>query len=146
MRALSLKQPFAWMVVHGGKSIENRPWHVSLRAPFLIHAASGMSPKYYLEAATYAAARGVIVPPPSDLLFGGVIGKARIVECMCPGLLIVAAPADTDLKWWMRDQHGFVLADIEPVPFFKVPGRQRWFDVPWAPAAAAKAPTPTERP
>ena len=27
MKALSLRQPFAWAVIHGGKDVENRSWH-----------------------------------------------------------------------------------------------------------------------
>jgi hypothetical protein len=41
MKALSLRQPWAHMVVHGPKHIENRRWNTSFRGEFLIHAAKG---------------------------------------------------------------------------------------------------------
>ncbi len=38
MKALSVRQPFAWAIVHGGKDVENRSWATSYRGPVLIHA------------------------------------------------------------------------------------------------------------
>ena len=31
MRALSIKQPWSWLIVHGHKDIENRDWSTQLR-------------------------------------------------------------------------------------------------------------------
>jgi len=39
MKALSLKQPFAELVVSGRKKIELRNWNTKLRGEFLIHAS-----------------------------------------------------------------------------------------------------------
>lgn len=39
MKALSLKQPFAILVVEGRKTIELRVWNTKLRGPFLVHAS-----------------------------------------------------------------------------------------------------------
>ena len=39
MKCLSLRQPWAWAVVHAGKSVENRRWNTNFRGEFLIHAA-----------------------------------------------------------------------------------------------------------
>lgn len=40
MRALTVRQPWAWAIVHGGKDVENRPRHLagSYRGPVAIHA------------------------------------------------------------------------------------------------------------
>ena len=35
-RCLSIKQPWAWMMLYGGKCIENRKWGTSYRGPVLI--------------------------------------------------------------------------------------------------------------
>jgi len=38
MRALSVKQPWAWLIVNGYKKIENRNWPTSFRGRIYIHA------------------------------------------------------------------------------------------------------------
>ena len=39
MKALSLKQPFAELIVSGKKTIELRNWNTKFRGKFLIHAS-----------------------------------------------------------------------------------------------------------
>lgn len=39
MKALSLRQPYAELIVSGKKTIEIRPWNTNFRGEFLIHAA-----------------------------------------------------------------------------------------------------------
>lgn len=38
MKALSIKQPWAWLVSEGYKGVENRTWKTNYRGVFLIHA------------------------------------------------------------------------------------------------------------
>jgi ASCH domain len=38
MKALSVRQPWAWLIVQGFKGIENRTWQTSFRGTVLIHA------------------------------------------------------------------------------------------------------------
>ncbi len=38
VKALTLRPPWAWAVIYGGKDIENRRWRTSYRGPLLIHA------------------------------------------------------------------------------------------------------------
>jgi hypothetical protein len=47
MKALSIRQPWAWLVVNGWKNIENRERRFSHRGPLLIHAAAWMTPADY---------------------------------------------------------------------------------------------------
>jgi hypothetical protein len=39
-RALSINEPWAWAIIAGHKSIENRSWQASYRGPIAIHASS----------------------------------------------------------------------------------------------------------
>lgn len=44
MRALTVRQPWAWAIVHGGKDIENRVQALGpYRGPVAIHAGAGFS-------------------------------------------------------------------------------------------------------
>lgn len=38
MRCLSIQQPWAWAIAHGGKNVENRTWATGYRGPLAIHA------------------------------------------------------------------------------------------------------------
>lgn len=38
MKAISIHQPWAWLIVEGYKDIENRTWLTAYRGPVLIHA------------------------------------------------------------------------------------------------------------
>jgi hypothetical protein len=44
MRALSLEQPWATLVLHGAKRYETRSWHTPYRGPLAIHAGRMITP------------------------------------------------------------------------------------------------------
>lgn len=130
MKALSLRQPWAWMVVHGGKRIENRRWNTRVRGPFLIHAAKGMTRDEYEGAVDFASDvnAALVVPPFEAMQRGGIIGRARIVD--------VVPPCHGDLfhhecphAWHMEEQFGFVLEGVEAIPFYPLRGELGFFNV-----------------
>ena len=51
MKALSVRQPWAWAIVAGWKPIENRTWATDYRGPLLIHAGRREDPDgfHFLE-------------------------------------------------------------------------------------------------
>jgi len=139
--ALSLRQPWAWMVVHGGKNLENRKWRTHQRGGFLIHASLGMTPAYYADAVAFArkVAPTLVVPPMESLARGGFIGQANLVDVIppcCPrvgsnpavGKLFADAPCTH--RWHMAEQYAFVLEDIAPLPFVPFKGALQFFRVP----------------
>ncbi len=67
MKILSLKQPFAELVVSGRKIIELRKWNTKFRGDFLIHA-SKIPDKKAMEKFGFV-----------DLPCGFIIGKAKLV-------------------------------------------------------------------
>ncbi|MDF1685316.1 MAG: hypothetical protein P1U50_00890 [Parvibaculaceae bacterium] len=82
VKALSIKQPWAWAIIHGGKSVENRTWPVANASAkhesIAIHASKGMTRDEYEGAAAFMRSIGVECPPPDQLLRGGVIGSCHI--------------------------------------------------------------------
>ena len=126
---LSLRQPWAWLVVQGGKDIENRKWNTKLRGTFLIHAAKGMTAQEWLDAETFARGAGFkgIIPrsasgaAESRLPRGGIVGAAR------PDSVI--PPSPSPWPWHMKDQYGFVLQNITPLPFREYSGSLGFFRV-----------------
>lgn len=117
--ALSIRQPWAWLILHGGKDIENRCWPTRFRGFVLIHASKGMTRGEYAAAQEYALARGITkLPAAADLERGGVVGVVRIVDCV--------ARSDSE---WFGGPYGFVLEDAEPLPFQAGRGALGFF--PW---------------
>jgi hypothetical protein len=85
--AISIRQPWAWAVIHGGKNIENRSMtSTSLRGPVLVHASkSGTKQEFRAAAAAIAAARAELgqlpieVPDMSLLPRGYLVGVVNVV-------------------------------------------------------------------
>lgn len=119
MKALSIRQPWAWLIINGGKDIENRGWSTCFRGQFLVHAAKGMTRDEY-EAAQdtveeilgYQFAHDM--PLPNQLERGGIVGVADLVD--------VLSPKAQRYGWHMPDQHGFVLRDVRQIPFLPCKG------------------------
>ncbi len=85
MKAFSVRQPWAWLIIHGPKCYENRAWPKrhpgrSFRGPVLIHAAQGMTQAEYQEAAITAHGYEIDLPPARELQRGGIIGQVEILD------------------------------------------------------------------
>ena len=82
VKALSIRQPWAWAVIYGGKDIENRPAgavkmmaHTVGRRIF-IHAAKS---RLDLESGLHSLrTRGLKPPQPKAFPLGGVIGSVML--------------------------------------------------------------------
>lgn len=117
---MSLTQPWAWLVVHGGKDIENRKWNTKLRGEFLIHAAKGMTDRNWWEAFEFTRGIGFteladLIPQPSKLPRGGIIGVAELVEVWEP-------TSNSRNRWHMPEQFGFQLRGVRHLPFLACKG------------------------
>lgn len=122
MKALSIRQPWAHLIVYGGKDIENRSWHTKFRGRFLVHASSGMTVKEFRFALDFMEERGLPLPHPiprGNLLRGGIIGSVELVDSV-----------DTSESPWYMGDKGFVLRDPRPLPFLPYKGQLGFFDIP----------------
>src|SRR5713101_4125399 len=74
MRALTVRQPWAWAIVHAGKDIENRSWtNRHAISTIAIHAGYGVDPLEELP-------RGVKKPGKNELIRGAIIGVVDVVD------------------------------------------------------------------
>lgn len=119
MKALSIRQPWAWLIVNGHKDVENRTWHTKFRGRFLVHASQGMTHTEYEAAHALAASQGVKLPPPSELERGGIVGSVDLVES-----------ADYSSSPWYMGDKAFSLREPRELPFVPMKGRLGFFDVP----------------
>jgi hypothetical protein len=118
-RALTLWQPWAWLVALGHKPLENRPDHgidKSYRGPFWIHAGKRSKKRVEEEWPKARAKCDEILgkdfrlPEPDEMTFGAIIGRAFIVDCYPPSGHILFRPG---IPWHIPDQHGLVVAQPE---------------------------------
>lgn len=119
MKALSIRQPWAWLIIHGGKDIENRTWHTKFRGRFLVHASQGMTKNEWCDTYWFCHSRGLPVPPSlNELQRGGIIGSVELVDSV----------DHSESPWYMGDK-GFLLRDPKPLPFAPLKGRLGFFEV-----------------
>lgn len=125
MKALSVRQPWAWMIIHGGKDIENRDWGTSFRGRILVHASKGMTRDEWGEAWGFAQGSGAgtkavdVGVTRHNIERGGIIGSVEIVDCV----------EESDSRWFVG-RYGFVLRNPQPFPFLPYRGQLGFFDVP----------------
>lgn len=116
VKAISIRNPWAWLIPNGEKDVENRTWYTSYRGPLLIHASKTVDREAY-EA---LRCRGIDMPALSGMPTGGIVGKAVLVDCR-----------DHHESAWY-DGEGFVawvLEEREPLPFVACRGRLGLFEV-----------------
>lgn len=124
MKALSIRQPWAWLIVNGHKDVENREWSTNYRGRVLIHAGKTMTRNEYDDCLSTALHVGYnqYFPTREQLERGGIVGVATIVGCV--------ASEDRSSPWHMPDQFGFLIENAKPIPFVACKGMLNFFNVP----------------
>ena len=109
MLAIAIRQPFAWLIVHGHKEIEYRSWPTKFRGLVLVHA----SLKLHAEAAHIVwGCEQAGIPLPKAVDVGGIVGVVDVIDC----LLLP------------EGGYGFLLADARPLPFHPFKGKLGFFE------------------
>lgn len=111
-RALSIREPWASLIVDGHKPIENRTWRTNYRGPIFIHAAT----KWRREDVLYVQNEMGIEVLPGMFRLGGIIGVADLVDVITKS----KSP-------WFSGPIGFVLQNPRRVPFVPLRGRLSLF-------------------
>lgn len=111
LKAICIRQPWAWLIVSGYKDIENRKWATNVRGPILIHAGLTRPSSDELE-------HFLDVWPEAMLDYGGVIGVVNIADCV----------TKHRSKWFRGRGFGWVLAKPRYLSFKKCPGKLKFFD------------------
>lgn len=127
MKALSIRQPWAWAILYAGKDVENRDWPTKFRGEFLVHASKGLTKSEYArfeDMAFMMWLNGVptipdTIPEMAELQRGGIVGMARISD------VVSSSPSP-----WFMGEYGFILSGVRPLPFVPCKGALGFFDVP----------------
>ena len=121
MKALSIKQPWAWLIANGFKDVENRHWQrkPGYRGPLYIHASKGCTKAEYAEAVEFALSvnPNINVPPLDELDRGGIVAKA-----------VMTGVTTSSLSPWFFGPIGLVLERVEKIEFVPCKGQLGFFD------------------
>lgn len=117
-KTLSLKQPWAWLVVNGWKPVENRDWRTRHRGWTLIHASKNVDYDGYRWVQDNIPELMHLLPMPDDIEKGGIVGIANITDCV-----------DWHCSVWFFGKYGFVLEDARTLPFYPCQGQVGLFNV-----------------
>jgi hypothetical protein len=101
-KILSIRQPWAALIVRGLKDIENRSWATRYRGPVLVHASRRPS----VDSLADIARQFDIDLPYLELPLGGIVGITNIIDCV-----------DAHPSRWFEGEFGFVLARSRTLPF-----------------------------
>lgn len=122
---ISLWNPWAWSIPNAMKDIENRTWEPRwkgkpLRAEILIHAAKRqISDQNWKEYQYYFDSEfNVYLPEMDQIKFGGIIGKANLVDCV----------TKSNSPWYEVGKTGWVLQDQRTIDFIPFRGQQGIFE------------------
>lgn len=123
MKALSIKQPWAWLICAGYKDIENRGWKIggkpvqgsrwvnfSLELPMRIYVHAGKEPDIICLITSGETYGNLINFPSEKLPLGAIIGEVTITDCVKES----ASP-------WFIGPYGFELSNPvlynKPIPY-----------------------------
>jgi len=135
MKALSVRAPWWWFILYGGKDIENREWYTNVRGRILLHAGKWWKQDEVeddIESAHYMQTdSGHEETEPFDwgvgvrAVGGCIVGSVEITACIDGQARPLFRPA------WFTGRYAFCLKD--PVPL-EVPipfkGALGFFEVP----------------
>ncbi len=126
MRALSVRQPWAGLIVAGLKDIENRSWRTEYRGQLLVHASLGRSGRTLsdIERMYCIAITDGLVK--LCTLTGGVIGAFNVVDCVSES---TSPWFDGPINDKGKRNFGLVLRNARKLPFCPMPGRLGLFPV-----------------
>jgi len=124
MKALSIRQPWAELILQGRKTIEIRSWNTKYRGYFLIHS----SKKLDMEAVELFGIS------PEKLLCGYILGYAKLSD-------VITYNSEEE---FMKDKnkhlsiqgkekypvYGFVISDVHRIKPIKYRGELGFFEVP----------------
>ena len=104
MLVLSVAQPYAWAIIHGGKNIENRTWFQPkqvIGTRIGIHATVTRPAKD--DWTFIVGGSGVSVFDQTDVIYGAIIGT----------VLVTGVVGESDSQWF-SGPFGWTLKDPKP--------------------------------
>lgn len=116
--ALSIRQPYAWLVAQGYQNLVSRNWTTSYRGPLFIHTGKEVDPVSfrgnelflpYWERRFGPAIAAALPKHKRDYPTGGIIGCAMLTD--------VITDFTESTRIWFDRKYCFVLKEVNALPF-----------------------------
>ena len=108
MKVLTIKQPWATLIMQGDKRFEFRSWKTKYRGELLIHAGKGVDKEAMKRLAKYV---------PEDLPSGKILGKVKLVDCVPMSQefkeLLLKENNEIYTKSSFQENYGWQVTDVE---------------------------------
>lgn len=108
MKVLTIRQPWATLIMQGDKRFEFRSWQTKYRGELLIHAGKGIDKEAVNRLEKYL---------PKDLPLGKILGKVTLVDCirMSPEFKEELLKENSDIytKSSFKENFGWQLENIQ---------------------------------
>lgn len=127
MRVLTVRQPWAWAIVHGGKTIENRTRNIAgaYRGPVAIHAAQREVPDKYAKGGPIDTIQHITGTVPLFHLpqnLGAVIGVVDLIDVHMECRYL--EPTTRQCSPW-AEPNAYHLEFANPHPITPIPAKGR---------------------
>ncbi len=116
MKAISIRQPWAWLIVHGYKDIENRSRNYGFQGRILVH--TGKNPDRRINEIREEVKKKYGIEIPYYLPLGGVVGEVEITETVIES----KSP-------WFTGPYGLVLQKPKPLKLYRCRGQLGIFTI-----------------
>lgn len=126
--AISIRQPWAWLILHAGKDIENRSWKLPERfigQRVLIHAGKAISPGYVADVFGSLGHTG-IEPPGRSITYPGLKRRTGGIVGSC---IFVGCTRDSNSPWAFPGEWHWQIAEPRVEPFRPLRGQLGFFPV-----------------
>lgn len=108
MKVLTIKQPWATLIMQGDKRFEFRSWQTKYRGDLLIHAGKGIDKEAMKRLAKYL---------PDEIPLGKILGKVILVDCvkMCPEFkdMLLKENPDIYTKSSFQENYGWQVENVK---------------------------------
>ena len=108
MKVLTIKQPWATLIMQGDKKFEFRSWQTKYRGDLLIHAGKGIDKNAMKRLAKYL---------PDEIPLGKILGKVTLVDCirMCSEFkeMLLKENSDIYTKSSFSENFGWQVKDVQ---------------------------------
>ena len=108
MKVLTIKQPWATLIMQGDKRFEFRSWQTKYRGDLLIHAGKGIDKEAMKRLSKYL---------PQNIPLGKILGKVKLVDCikMSPEFKEMLLKENNEIytKSSFQENYGWQLEDVE---------------------------------
>lgn len=126
MKALTICQPYAHLIVQGRKTCENRTWFTSYRGPLYIHAGKS---RQWLDLDENGMDEDI---PVDRMAFGAVVAVCNLVACLHIDSLLLTewtAKMTDEQRGHVSGEYCWIVSNVNPIGPWPWRGAQGLFDI-----------------